>query len=212
MPITYVRWMLNILRNHQTFLKWFYHVLLYPSKVGDIQFLYNFCQYLVYGQFYNLSDLIGVSCYLIAIWNWIFLITSDAEHPFCFLPSVHCHWLSVCSNNLPIFKQFFVISLLSCERSLPFLYKNHLSDICFARYQILICSLTWASPDGSVGKEFACNAGVTGDMGSTPGSGQFSGGGNGNPFQYSCLENSVDRVASQTVFQRVPKSWTWLGD
>ena len=77
---------------------------------------------------------------------------------------------------------------------------------------VLICSLTWASPDGSVGKEFACNAGVTGDMGSTPGSGQFSGGGNGNPFQYSCLENSVDRVASQTVFQRVPKSWTWLGD
>ena len=131
--------MLNILRNHQTFLKWFYHVLLYPSKVGDIQFLYNFCQYLVYGQFYNLSDLIGVSCYLIAIWNWIFLITSDAEHPFCFLPSVHCHWLSVCSNNLPIFKQFFVISLLSCERSLPFLYKNHLSDICFARYQFATC-------------------------------------------------------------------------
>ena len=89
--------------------------------------------------FIILSDLIGVSCYLIAIWNCIFLITSGAEHPFCLLPSVHCHWLSVCSNILPIFKQFFLISLVSCERSLPFLYRNHLSDIYFARYQFATC-------------------------------------------------------------------------
>ena len=32
-----------------------------------------------------------------------------------------------------------------------------------------------------------------GDMGSIPGSGISSGGGNGNPLQYSCLENSMDR-------------------
>ena len=42
------------------------------------------------------------------------------------------------------------------------------------------------------GKEFACNAG---DMGLIPGSGRFPGGGQGNPLQYSCLENPMDRGA-----------------
>ena len=41
-------------------------------------------------------------------------------------------------------------------------------------------------PDGSVGKESACNAG---DLGSIPRSGRSPGEGNGNPLQYSCLEN-----------------------
>ena len=40
-------------------------------------------------------------------------------------------------------------------------------------------------PDGSVGKESACNAGETGDAGLIPGSGRPPGGGNGNPLQYS---------------------------
>ena len=56
-----------------------------------------------------------------------------------------------------------------------------------------------------VGKEFACNTGVTGDMGSTPGSGRFSGGGNGNPFHYSCLENSMDREAWWVTVHGVAK-------
>ena len=38
------------------------------------------------------------------------------------------------------------------------------------------------------------NAGDAGDVGSFPGLGRFSGEGNGNPLQYSCLENPVDRV------------------
>ena len=50
-------------------------------------------------------------------------------------------------------------------------------------------------PDGSAGKEPACSAGDTGDVGSIPGSGRFPGKGNGNPLQYSCLENPVDRGA-----------------
>ena len=44
-------------------------------------------------------------------------------------------------------------------------------------------------------EEFASNARATGDRGSIPGSGRSSGEGNGNPFQYSCLENPMDRVA-----------------
>ena len=44
----------------------------------------------------------------------------------------------------------------------------------------------------SVDKESACN---TGDLGSIPGLGRFPGEGNGNPLQYSCLENPTDRGA-----------------
>ena len=47
-------------------------------------------------------------------------------------------------------------------------------------------------PGGSDGKVSAHNAG---DPGSIPGSGRFPGEGNGNPLQYSCLENSMDRGA-----------------
>ena len=48
----------------------------------------------------------------------------------------------------------------------------------------------------SVGKESACNAG---DPGSIPGCGRYPGEGNGNPLQYSCLENSIDRGAWQAT-------------
>ena len=44
-------------------------------------------------------------------------------------------------------------------------------------------------PGGSDGKAPACNVG---DLGSNPGSGRSPGEGNGNPLQYSCLENSMD--------------------
>ena len=47
-------------------------------------------------------------------------------------------------------------------------------------------------PGGSDNKESASNAG---DLGSIPGLGRSPGGGNGNPLQYSCLENSMDRGA-----------------
>ena len=45
-------------------------------------------------------------------------------------------------------------------------------------------------PGGSDGKVSACNAG---DPGSIPGLGRSPGEGNGNPLQYSCLENSMDK-------------------
>ena len=47
-------------------------------------------------------------------------------------------------------------------------------------------------PGGSEGKASACNVG---DLGSIPGSGRSSGEGNGNPLQYSCLENFMDEGA-----------------
>ena len=62
-------------------------------------------------------------------------------------------------------------------------------------------------PGGSDGKESACNAG---ELGLIPGLGRSPGGGNGNPLQYSCLENSMDRGAWQVTVQGVAKSWTRL--
>ena len=50
-------------------------------------------------------------------------------------------------------------------------------------------------PGGSEVKASACNAG---DLGSIPGSGRSPGEGNGNPLQYSCLENSMDRGVTQS--------------
>ena len=44
-------------------------------------------------------------------------------------------------------------------------------------------------------KETSCNAGDTGDSGSIPGSGRSPGTGHGNPLQYSCLGNPIDRGA-----------------
>ena len=47
-------------------------------------------------------------------------------------------------------------------------------------------------PGGSVVKNLPANAGGTRDVSSVPGSGRSSGGRNGNPLQYSCLENPMD--------------------
>ena len=68
---------------------------------------------------------------------------------------------------------------------------HHLSDLGFS--------------GGSEGKESACSVG---DPGSIPGWGRSPGEGNGNPLQYSCLENSMDRGAWQATVHGLAKSWT----
>ena len=55
-------------------------------------------------------------------------------------------------------------------------------------------------PGGSMVKNPPANAGDTGDTGSIPGLGRSPGGGNGNPLQYSCLENPMDRRAWWATF------------
>jgi len=54
------------------------------------------------------------------------------------------------------------------------------------------------------------NAGDVRNVGSIPGLGRFPGGGNGNPLQYSCLENSMDRGAWWATVHSMAKSQTWL--
>ena len=62
---------------------------------------------------------------------------------------------------------------------------------------------------GSEVKESACNAR---DLGLISGLGRFPGEGNGNPLQYSCLENPMDRGAWWATVHGVSKSWTRLSD
>ena len=66
--------------------------------------------------------------------------------------------------------------------------------------------------NGSAVKKLPANAGDTGDMGSVPGSRRSSGGGNGNPLQYSCLGNPMDRGAWPARAHEVAKSQTQLNN
>ena len=52
---------------------------------------------------------------------------------------------------------------------------------------------SWGFPGGTMVKHPPANAGDAGDAGSISGSGRSPGEGNGNPLQYSCLKNSIDR-------------------
>ena len=63
-------------------------------------------------------------------------------------------------------------------------------------------------PGGSVGKEYAYHAGDTGDLGSIPGLGRCPESGHGNPLQYSCLGNPMDRGAWRATVHGVAKNTT----
>ena len=60
------------------------------------------------------------------------------------------------------------------------------------------------------GKGSACDVGDIRDAGSIPGLGRSSGGGHGNPLQYSCLESPMDKGAWQATVHRVSRSQTLL--
>ena len=59
-----------------------------------------------------------------------------------------------------------------------------------------------------MGKESACNAGYTGDVGLNPGSGRSPGEGHDSPLQYSCLEDPADRGTWWAAVHGVTKNWT----
>ena len=65
---------------------------------------------------------------------------------------------------------------------------------------------------GLSGKEYACNAGDTGDMGSIPGLGRSPRGRRSNLLRYSCLENLMDRRLWQATVLSVAKSWPQLSN
>ena len=73
---------------------------------------------------------------------------------------------------------------------------------------IISCRYIWVSQVVLVIKNTPANAGNIGDAVLIPGLGRSPGGGHGYPFQYSCLENPMDRGAWQSMVHRVAKSQT----
>ena len=69
-------------------------------------------------------------------------------------------------------------------------------------HDLVTDNILWGFPGGLGGKESAYNAR---DVNSIPGLGRFPGEGNGNPFQYSCLGNPMDRGAWWATVHRVSK-------
>ena len=77
---------------------------------------------------------------------------------------------------------------------------------------MIIPSLTYIKgfPDGAVVRYLPTSAGDMRHSGSIPGSRRSPGEGNGNPLQYSCLENSLDRGAWWATVHGVTIRWIWL--
>ena len=125
---------------------------------------------------------------------------------------------------------FFIILYLALTEKryfwpLSFLHKAFFSPHCLPTDKGLLSDVnheaklmyTILNPiSGSLGlpcwlnsEESACNAG---DLGSIPGWERAHGEGNGNPLQYFCLENLMDREAWQATVHRGAKCRTWLSD
>ena len=73
-----------------------------------------------------------------------------------------------------------------------------------------VCAVTTASQVALLVKNWPANTGDKRDDSSIPGSGRSPGGERGNPLQYSCLENPIDRGARWAVVHGIAKSWTWM--
>ena len=65
--------------------------------------------------------------------------------------------------------------------------------MCFFTVNNILCQSPWASQVALVVKNLPANVGDIRDAGSIPGWGRSPGGGHGNPLQYSCLGNLIDR-------------------
>ena len=90
-----------------------------------------------------------------------------------------------------------------CVSTLTLLHVGQQTQVWFGN------TLTPVFPGGSVGKEAAPSVE---DPGSIPESERSPGEGDGNPLQYSCLENSMDKGAWWATVDGVTKSWTGLSD
>ena len=145
-------------------------------------------------------------------WSFSFSISPSNEHPG--LISFRMDWLD----------------LLAVQGTLKSLLQHHSSKASILRlmhskirHSTLLCSIgwpwpcalvkwytIWASQVVLVVKNLPANAGDARDVGLIPGLGRSPGEGNGNPLQYSCLENPMNRWAWWATVHRAAKSQTLL--
>ena len=96
--------------------------------------------------------------------------------------------------------EFPLLDLITCHEHLVYEFTPTVLKSIFIQYIFLGKTHTVHSkgfPGDASDKESACNAGDIREAGSLPSQEDSPGKGNGNPFQYSCLENSMDREACQ---------------
>ena len=89
--------------------------------------------------------------------------------------------------------------------------RDQIANICWIieKARKFLKNIYFCFIGGSDRKASVYNAG---DLGSIPGSGRSAGKGNGNPLQYYCLENPMDRGAWQATVRGATKSWAQLSD
>ena len=145
----------------------------------------------------NISHLLSVTC----LENHCLLKISSCQKDYI----EFCIYYFHCKRNGLHFK--LPISLVAqLVKNPPVMQDTWIGKFSWRRDR-LFTTVFLAFPCGSDGKEAACNMG---DLGSIPGLGRSPGGGHGNPLQYSCLENPMDRGAWQTTVHRVANSRTRL--
>ena len=119
----------------------------------------------------------------------------DTLEIYCSFTVQLCLWDSLLGEALPY--EMHDISYVQ--------FKNNTNEYtCKAETNSSLGASLWLTD-----KEAACQCRR---CGFDPGSGWSPGGGNGNPMQYSCLENPMDRGAWQATVHGVAKSWTWLSN
>ena len=122
--------------------------------------------------------------------------------------------LLIFSENQLLLLILYILNLLFNSLISAFMFiMSHFNLSFFACFAVLVqflkIAFTMGFPPGSVVKVPACNAG---DLGLIPGSGRSPGEGNGNPLQYSCLENPMDGGAWWATVHGVSKSRTRLSN
>ena len=123
-----------------------------------------------------------------------FSVASNVMHKLCH----HSHWQTKPDKTK-------TSSLGSPQRRQNVGHKFHVFPVLRKEPEI---RSRWASQVAQLVKHPPANAGDATDSGSIPGSGRLPEGGNGNPLQYSCLGNPMDRGAWWDAIHRVTKSRT----
>ena len=107
---------------------------------------------------------------------------------------LNCRYLAMFS----LLKNYLAIHSVKC----CIYFINWITVYSLLKIYFYLCIFT-GFPHSSVGKSSACNAG---DPGWIPGSGRSSGKGNGNPLQYSCLENPHEQYEKEKRYDT--RRWT----
>ena len=109
-------------------------------------------------------------------------------------------------QDSPFFMVHLSYSYMTIRKTIALTIQTFVSKVMSLLFNMLS---RFGFPGGSEVKASACNVG---DLGLIPGLGRSLGEGNGNPLQYSCLENPMDGGAWWTTVHGVAKSQTRLSD